>query len=68
VGVQRRPADRADTHIIVLDTEAQEAAWFSLAGAEIVDLSAPLQRPVPELTAFPAWLGPNIRDPDPTRA
>ena len=54
------------THV-VLDTDAQEAAWFSLAGAEIVDLSAPLTRPLPELTAFPAWLGPNIRDPDPTR-
>ena len=51
----------------MLDTEAMEAAWFSLAGAEIVDLAAPLQRPLPELTAFPAWLGPNIRDPDPTR-
>jgi predicted phosphodiesterase len=55
------------THV-VLDTDAQEAAWFSLAGAELVDLGSPLQRPVPELTAFPAWLGPNIRDPDPTRA
>ena len=41
---------------IVLDTEAREAAWFSLAGAEIVRLDAALERPVASLEALPAWL------------
>lgn len=41
---------------VMVDTEAGEAAWFSLAGAELARLDAPLQRPVPELTAMPAWL------------
>ena len=38
------------------DTEAREAAWFSLAGAELVRLDDPLQRPVAELQSAPAWL------------
>jgi Icc-related predicted phosphoesterase len=42
-------------HIFV-DTEANEAAWFSQAGAESVQLSAPLMRPIPEMTALPAWM------------
>jgi Icc-related predicted phosphoesterase len=43
------------THVIV-DTEAQEAAWFSLAGAETVSLDQPLSRPLATLTELPAWL------------
>lgn len=38
------------THVIV-DTDAQQAMWFSLAGNEVVSLSAPLERPVAALTA-----------------
>lgn len=41
---------------IIFDTDQQKAAWFSLAGAESVDLAAPLVRPLPELTARPDWL------------
>lgn len=44
---------------IMIDTEAREAAWFSLAGAELARLDAPLQRPVPDLTTLPAWLVPS---------
>jgi Icc-related predicted phosphoesterase len=40
------------THIIV-DTEAGEAAWFSLAGAEQVRLDAPLRRPLDAAAAIP---------------
>lgn len=43
------------THII-LDTDQQAALWFSLAGAEVVFLNQPLERPVPELTELPDWL------------
>ncbi|MBK8174742.1 MAG: metallophosphoesterase [Rhodospirillales bacterium] len=43
------------THIVV-DTERRVALWFSLAGAEIVPLDQPLQRPVRELDAIPDWL------------
>lgn len=43
------------THII-LDTKAQAAVWFSLAGAEVVTLDQPLVRPVPALTELPGWL------------
>ena len=52
-------------HIIV-DTTAREAAWFSLAGAELVRLDQPLARPIAELTATPAWLARPIRDPGPS--
>jgi Icc-related predicted phosphoesterase len=41
---------------IVIDTDAMEAAWFSLEGAESVKLSEPLVRPLPPLTAMPAWM------------
>lgn len=37
------------THVII-DTEAGRAEWFSLAGAEYVELAEPLVRPVAELT------------------
>lgn len=41
---------------VAIDTEAGEAAWFSLAGAEMVTLDAPLTRPPPALTGPPAWM------------
>lgn len=53
---------------IMVDTEAREAAWFSLAGAEIVRLDAPLERPVPSLTRLPAWLAAPSPDRDPSPA
>ena len=53
------------THVIV-DTEAREAIWMSLEGAEIVRLDAPLQRPFPQLTAAPAWLDIRPQDPGPS--
>jgi Icc-related predicted phosphoesterase len=40
----------------VVDTEAREAAWFSLAGAEGAQLDQPLTRPLAALTEAPAWL------------
>jgi len=43
---------------IMVDTTAREAAWFSLAGAELVRLDSPLRRPVPEMHGLPAWLAP----------
>jgi Icc-related predicted phosphoesterase len=49
---------------IMVDTEAQEAAWFSLAGAELVRLDAPLERPLAELTALPGWAPEPSRDLD----
>jgi Icc-related predicted phosphoesterase len=42
------------THI-VFNTDEQMALWFSLAGAEVVQLNEPLRRPVPELTELPTW-------------
>lgn len=41
---------------IAFDTVRQEAAWFSLAGAELARLDAPLVRPLPALTRLPDWL------------
>jgi Icc-related predicted phosphoesterase len=41
---------------VVIDTAARESAWFSLAGAEGAQLDQPLSRPLPPLTAQPAWL------------
>lgn len=43
------------THVIV-DTDRQQALWFSLAGAEVVQLDGPLIRPVAELQELPDWL------------
>jgi Icc-related predicted phosphoesterase len=34
---------------VIIDTERPEAAWFSLAGNELVKLDVPLERPIPEL-------------------
>jgi len=50
---------------IAIDTRANEAAWFSMAGAEIVRLDAPLARPFTELSAAPDWLNIRARDPTP---
>jgi Icc-related predicted phosphoesterase len=47
---------------IVFDTDEQMALWFSLAGAEVVHLDRPLQRPVEPLTALPTWF--KSLDPD----
>ncbi|WP_394762962.1 metallophosphoesterase [Phenylobacterium sp.] len=53
---------------IAIDTDAREAAWFSLAGAELVRLDHPLQRPLAELLSPPAWLAAPIPDRDPILA
>jgi Icc-related predicted phosphoesterase len=45
---------------IVVNTDTREAAWFSMAGAEIVQLDAPLERPAPELTVQLDWLSPTF--------
>jgi Icc-related predicted phosphoesterase len=55
------------THV-AFNTETQEAAWFSLAGAEMVRLDAPLRRPVADLGVLPDWLGQPSRGLDPTPA
>ena len=41
---------------IAIDTEAMEAAWFSLEGAESVKLDLPLERPLVQLSALPDWM------------
>ncbi|NIT13407.1 MAG: phosphohydrolase [Candidatus Dadabacteria bacterium] len=41
---------------IILETNLQKAAWFSLEGGQEVDLSGNLKRPVPELTQIPDWI------------
>jgi Icc-related predicted phosphoesterase len=46
------------THIVI-DTDAAQAAWFSIEGAELVRLGAPLERTA--LTAAPAWLNLSSR-------
>lgn len=45
----------APAHII-FDLSAASALWFSIYGNEILDLDAPLQRPIPSLTTLPDWL------------
>ena len=47
---------------VVVDTAAREAAWFSLQGAQSASLEQPLTRPLPELTAAPAWLPDLLSD------
>jgi Icc-related predicted phosphoesterase len=41
---------------IILDLAERTALWFSIYGNEILDLDAPLQRPIPALTKLPDWL------------
>ena len=48
---------------IAIDTEAMEAAWFSLEGAESVRLNAPLERPLTQLLAMPGWMQPKAANP-----
>lgn len=50
-------------HVIV-DTSAREAAWFSMAGAELVKLDEPLERPVASIEDMPAWLTAPTSYPD----
>ena len=52
------------THIVI-ETEAREAAWFSMEGGELVRLGAPLDRL--ELTAMPPWMAVSnpVLDPSP---
>jgi len=42
------------THV-AFDMAEGEALWMSLSGGETLRLDAPLQRPLPKLTALPAW-------------
>jgi Icc-related predicted phosphoesterase len=53
---------------IIIDTATREAAWFSLAGAEIAHLDQPLHRPLPSLVDADAWLTPKPLNPDPSPA
>jgi Icc-related predicted phosphoesterase len=41
---------------ILFDSDRATAVWVSLAGAEYVNLSAPLHRPVAEPPELPSWL------------
>lgn len=41
---------------VVINTEIEEALWFSLKGGQAVHLDRPLLRPPAELTALPGWL------------
>lgn len=41
---------------ILFDSEAGTALWLSLSGAEIVDLNAPLDRPLAEPAELPHWI------------
>lgn len=54
---------------VIIDTVAREAAWFSMAGPELVRLDAPLERPFASLEEMPAWLAPTSPGrPDPNPA
>ena len=55
------------THIIV-DTVAREAIWMSVAGAQMINLDLPLQRPLPQLSQLPDWLKFKSPDPGPSPA
>lgn len=51
---------------VILDTEEDQALWVSAMGAQVVDLSLPLSRPIPPLQALPEWLtGPTDPGPSP---
>jgi len=54
-------------HIIV-DTDAREALWFSLAGAQSLHLDQPLLRPFAPLNQLPEWLASKSQDRDRTPA
>jgi Icc-related predicted phosphoesterase len=53
---------------MVLDLATNEAFWMSAAGAERLDLAAPLRRPAPPITRAPAWLISLDRIADPSLA
>jgi Icc-related predicted phosphoesterase len=53
---------------MVLDLASDEAFWISAAGAERLDLAAPLQRPAPPITSAPDWLRSLGRIADPILA
>lgn len=48
---------------IAIDTGARKAAWFSLEGAESVNLDAPLVRPLEPLSEMPAWMDARAASP-----
>jgi Icc-related predicted phosphoesterase len=58
---------RPPSHI-VLDLVSKEAFWLSAAGAERLDLAAPLQRPAAQIMNLPEWLISLGRIADPIRA
>jgi Icc-related predicted phosphoesterase len=41
---------------ILLDFDSRTAVWMSLAGAEMLALDAPLQRPIGEAVELPQWV------------
>jgi Icc-related predicted phosphoesterase len=41
---------------ILFDDEKAQALWVSQAGAEVVDMNMPLQRPVSEASEVPLWI------------
>ena len=51
---------------MIFDTKANEIAWFSMMGAQSVKLDQALTRPIPPLTAAPAWLTSGDRAPGPS--
>ncbi len=53
---------------MVLDLATSAAFWMSAAGAERLDLAAPLQRPAPPITRAPEWLISLDRIADPSLA
>jgi Icc-related predicted phosphoesterase len=53
---------------MVLDFASFEAFWMSAAGAERLDLAAPLRRPAPPITSAPDWLKSLGRIADPIPA
>jgi Icc-related predicted phosphoesterase len=53
---------------IVFDSEHAEAVWISAAGVQSVKLDMQLERPLPPLTALPAWLTSAGRAGDPSPA
>jgi hypothetical protein len=53
---------------IVLDMDDGKAFWLSAADEQVIDLTAPLQRPATSFTAPPAWLTSLDRVVDPILA
>lgn len=53
---------------IIIDTDAEEAVWFSSAGVQSVRLDEELRRPLAKLTGPPEWLKDGDRSPAQDRA